>query len=143
MWLKIKQEGLCRFWSMFPLTRATHFGIIFLRHSHMLITFDTGWLLRKNLELGLFPLHRRRPTIAGVSCLIALGLRPPIQIGGVFFETLFLAVFKPKGKTILRWGPLRKDTKLRWCEDWAPSKSLASKFATMSWRHLWHGQSRA
>ena len=26
-WLKIKQEGLRRFWSMFPLTRATHFGI--------------------------------------------------------------------------------------------------------------------
>ena len=29
MWLglKIKQEGLRRFWSMFPLARATHFGI--------------------------------------------------------------------------------------------------------------------
>ena len=26
-WLKIKQEGLRRFWSMFPLHRATHFGI--------------------------------------------------------------------------------------------------------------------
>ena len=27
VWLKINQEGLRRFWSMFPLTRATHFEI--------------------------------------------------------------------------------------------------------------------
>ena len=27
VWLKIKQECLRRFWSMFPLTRATHVGI--------------------------------------------------------------------------------------------------------------------
>ena len=27
LWLKIQELGLRRFWSMFPLTRATHFGI--------------------------------------------------------------------------------------------------------------------
>ena len=31
--LKINQEGLPRFWPMFPLTRATHFGTGFLSHS--------------------------------------------------------------------------------------------------------------
>ena len=34
VWLKIQQEGSSRFWSMFPLTRTTHFGTAFLRHSH-------------------------------------------------------------------------------------------------------------
>ena len=32
MWLRIKQEGLRGVWSMFPLTRATHFGTGFLSH---------------------------------------------------------------------------------------------------------------
>ena len=35
VWLKIKQGGLRRFWSMFLLTRATHFGTGFLSHSHV------------------------------------------------------------------------------------------------------------
>ena len=36
VWLKIEQEGIRRLWSMFPLTRATHFGTCFLSHSQML-----------------------------------------------------------------------------------------------------------
>ena len=36
MWLNIKQEGLRRFWSMFPLARVD-FGAGFLSHSHMLL----------------------------------------------------------------------------------------------------------
>ena len=35
VWLKIKREGLRRFWSMFPLTRATHFGTGFLSHTQI------------------------------------------------------------------------------------------------------------
>ena len=34
VWLKIKQEGLRRFWSMFPLARVD-FGTGFLSHSHV------------------------------------------------------------------------------------------------------------
>ena len=34
VWLKLKQEGLRRFWSMFPLTRF-HFGTGFLSHCHL------------------------------------------------------------------------------------------------------------
>ena len=34
-WLKIKELGLRRFWSMFPLTRAAHFGTGFLSHGHL------------------------------------------------------------------------------------------------------------
>ena len=34
MWLKIKQEGLRRFWSIFPLTRVP-FWSGFLTHSHI------------------------------------------------------------------------------------------------------------
>ena len=36
VWVKIKPPRDRRFWSMFPLTRATHFGVsLFLTHSHM------------------------------------------------------------------------------------------------------------
>ena len=35
VWVKVKPPGR-RFWSMFPLTRASHFGYLFLTHSHML-----------------------------------------------------------------------------------------------------------
>ena len=35
MWLKLNQEGSRRFWSMFPLTRASHFGTVFLSHSQI------------------------------------------------------------------------------------------------------------
>ena len=39
-WLKIKELGLHRFWSMFPLTRATHFGTGFLSHTQMAISYS-------------------------------------------------------------------------------------------------------
>ena len=35
VWLKIKELGLRRFWSMFPLPRATHFGTCFLSYSQL------------------------------------------------------------------------------------------------------------
>ena len=36
MWVKIKPTGDRRFWSMFPLARATHFAVTrFLTHSHL------------------------------------------------------------------------------------------------------------
>ena len=36
VWLKIKQVGLRRFWSMFPLTRV-EFGSGFLSHSRLFV----------------------------------------------------------------------------------------------------------
>ena len=41
VWLKIKPEGLRRFWSMFPLTRVPFWNFGFLSHSHV-----GGWLFR-------------------------------------------------------------------------------------------------
>ena len=35
LWLKIKQQGLRGFWSMFPLTRVPFWYRFFLSHSHM------------------------------------------------------------------------------------------------------------
>ena len=38
VWVKITPPGHRRFWSMLPLTRATHFGVaLFLTHSHIAV----------------------------------------------------------------------------------------------------------
>ena len=61
VWLKIKQDGLRRCWSMFPLTRATHFGAGSLSHSHFALPICPvdrvdpsrvwGWGLAVQVEL--------------------------------------------------------------------------------------------
>ena len=56
VWLKIKQAGLRRFWSMSPLTRATHFGIPgFLSHIHISSTAGPEGKLVAILRLPLGP----------------------------------------------------------------------------------------
>ena len=52
MWLKIKQEGLRRFWSMFSLTRVD-LGTGFLRHNHISSDHRNGHLLRDNWRIRL------------------------------------------------------------------------------------------
>ena len=48
VWLRIKQEGLPRFWSMFPLTRID-FGTGFVSHSHV---WATGNIICPHLGFG-------------------------------------------------------------------------------------------
>ena len=55
VWLKIQELGLRRFWSMFPLTRATHFGTGFLSHTHVVVTTTISLGAAKR---GLIPKHR-------------------------------------------------------------------------------------
>ena len=60
-WLKIKQEGLRRFWSMFPLSRVPFWywffepqptvGIVLVGHQLRKRLSKRGWLLATGLEL--------------------------------------------------------------------------------------------
>ena len=47
VWLKFKQEGFRRFWSIFPLTRVPFWNSVFLRHSHMEQSEFKIWFLRR------------------------------------------------------------------------------------------------
>ena len=58
VWVKIKPPGNRRFWSMFPLTRATHFGYLFLSHTHIPLGWFGAWGFG---ELGRCPIHLQEP----------------------------------------------------------------------------------
>ena len=75
MWVKIKPTGDRRFWSVVPLSRASHFGVtLFLTHGHKEYHFSD---LSPELHAGLLEGDQ---SLSGVSAsYISLSRPKPVQ----------------------------------------------------------------
>ena len=144
VWLKIKQEGLRRFWSMFPLTRASHFGTGFLSHSHV-VTNDffvgyTPWLVTH--LLSTLPLEAIGHNVIAIVELVRLHLSMSIFMADLspirpfwkhtaFHKTKKAEIFFGGNPVCMFRNPRSAKMALRFRCDWAaqnqPKETPASK----------------